>query len=209
MLMAHELLLKVLTVALLVGQPEHVFKDLDSLTAKLHLFVVHPMEDKVVAGLVFATLRHGPGHGRHQGDVCQGVDGGSQVEVEAGRNPGALEAVIVKLVDAVGRGQGGDGVGLGLRDRGGGGRRRAGQRPAQLPGGEALPDVAKPLYELGLVTVGAELGVLRGCGVKVAHADYPVIWENLQKQIKIMLMLTFIGLLQFSIFFSVSSFQKK
>ena len=84
MFMAHEFLLKVLTVAFFIGEFEHVLEDLDSLAAKLHLFIVHPMEDKVVASFVGAALGHGPRHGGDQGDVCKGVDGGCQVEVKTG-----------------------------------------------------------------------------------------------------------------------------
>ena len=84
MFMAHEFLLKVLTVAFFIGEFEHVLEDLDSLAAELHLFVVHPVEDKVVTGFVCAALGHGPRHGGDQGDVCKRVDGGCQVEVKAG-----------------------------------------------------------------------------------------------------------------------------
>ena len=86
--------------------------------------------------LPFSSVAVALRHGGHERDVGEGVDRGSQVEVESRADARALVAVVVELVDRVGRREGGDRLGLG---RGAGGRPlRPRPRLCYSPGGETL-----------------------------------------------------------------------
>lgn len=103
---ATDMFVRVLRVAVVTGVdvvafdelPRHLLHDSFGLQREMHLLVVQPMQNEVWLHCWVVGLHRG-----NEWNVSFGVDAGSEVEVQARRDTGAVVAVRMEVVNAVGR----------------------------------------------------------------------------------------------------------